>query len=120
MSGGHAIGQGHGHGQVSAECDQRWLAVALGVIVAFMVGEVVAGLLARSLALISDGAHMLTDAASLALALGAMRLAARPAAGRMTYGWKRVEILSAQANGLSVRQVSRTQSVRSGNSQPPE
>ncbi|MGV7767459.1 cation diffusion facilitator family transporter, partial [Mycobacterium kansasii] len=45
---------------------------------------------------------MLTDAASIALALWAIRLAARPAAGRMTYGWKRVEILSAQANGVTL------------------
>jgi cobalt-zinc-cadmium efflux system protein len=54
------------------------------------------------LALISDAAHMLTDAASIALALWAIRLAARPAAGRTTYGWKRVEVLSAQANGLTL------------------
>lgn len=98
MSAGH----GHGHGQASAESDQRWLAGALAVIVAFMIGEVVVGLLAGSLALLSDAAHMLTDAASIALALWAIRLAARPAAGRMTYGWKRAEILSVQANGLTL------------------
>ncbi|WP_019927965.1 cation diffusion facilitator family transporter [Nocardia sp. BMG111209] len=92
---GHAIGGG-------SDGDRRWLAAALVVIVLFMLGEVVAGFLAGSLALLSDAAHMLTDAASIALALGAMRLAARPAAGRMTFGWRRVEILSAQANGLTL------------------
>ena len=67
-----------------------------------MAAEVVVGLIAQSLALISDAAHMLTDAASIVLALIAMRLAARPARGGYTYGLKRAEILSAQANGLTL------------------
>jgi cobalt-zinc-cadmium efflux system protein len=67
-----------------------------------MAIEVVVGIFASSLALISDAAHMLTDAAALALALIAARLSARPARGNLTYGWKRVEILSAQANGLTL------------------
>jgi cobalt-zinc-cadmium efflux system protein len=92
---------GHGHG-IGAGADRRWLTVALMAIAAFMAVEVVAGIVARSLALISDAAHMLTDAAAIVLALVAMRLAARPALGRYTYGWKRAEILSAQLNGLSL------------------
>ncbi len=93
----------HGHGHVaSGDADRRWLGGALALIVAFMAGEVVIGLVAGSLALLSDAAHMLTDAASIALAIWAIRLAARPAAGRMTYGWKRAEILSAQVNGLTL------------------
>ncbi|RDI68124.1 cobalt-zinc-cadmium efflux system protein [Nocardia pseudobrasiliensis] len=96
------MGAGHEHSHATADSDRRWLAGALAVIAAFMVGEVTVGLLARSLALLSDAAHMLTDAASIVLALWAIRLAARPAAGRMTFGWKRVEILSAQANGLTL------------------
>lgn len=101
--GGAVSGEhGHAHSHASADSDQRWLAGALAGIVAFMAGEVVVGLIAKSLALLSDAAHMLTDAASIALAIWAIRLAARPAAGRMTYGWKRVEILSAQANGLTL------------------
>jgi cobalt-zinc-cadmium efflux system protein len=72
------------------------------VVVVFMAGEVIVGVVAGSLALISDAAHMLTDAASIALAVWAIRLSAKPAAGRMTYGWKRAEILSAQANGLTL------------------
>lgn len=72
------------------------------LIVGFMAGEVVVGLLSGSLALLSDAAHMLTDAASIVLALGAIRLARRPAAGRFTYGFTRVEVLSAQANGITL------------------
>src|SRR5271163_3637482 len=67
-----------------------------------MAGEVVAGLAAHSLALISDAAHMLTDAASIALVVVTARLAARPPTGRYTYGLKRAEILSAQANGITL------------------
>lgn len=96
---GHSHAHGHGH---TTDADRRWLAGALAVITAFMVGEVAVGIVARSLALISDAAHMLTDAASIALALWAIGLAARPAAGRMTYGWRRAEILSALANGLTL------------------
>jgi len=98
---GHDHGHGHGHGP-SADADRRWLGAALGLIVAFMVGEVVVGLAAGSLALISDAGHMLTDAASIVLALVAIRLAARPAQGGFTYGFKRAEILSAQANGITL------------------
>ncbi|MFC7908230.1 cation diffusion facilitator family transporter [Streptomyces nigra] len=96
--GGHA---GHSHG-VSADSDRRWLAIALALITGFMAIEVVIGVIAQSLALISDAAHMLTDAVSIVLALIAMRLAARPARGVYTYGLKRAEILSAQANGLTL------------------
>ncbi|MFF7166867.1 cation diffusion facilitator family transporter [Streptomyces sp. NPDC008086] len=96
--GGHA---GHSHG-VSADSDRRWLAIALALITGFMAIEVVIGIIAQSLALISDAAHMLTDAVSIVLALIAMRLAARPARGVYTYGLKRAEILSAQANGLTL------------------
>ena len=92
---------GHGHG-VSRDADKRWLAIALGLLLAFMAVEVVVGILARSLALISDAGHMLTDAGSIALALFAIRMAARPATGRYTFGFKRVEILSAQANGITL------------------
>jgi cobalt-zinc-cadmium efflux system protein len=98
---GHGHGHGHGHG-VNVTADRAWLSGALVLIVAFMVVEFVIGLIAGSLALISDSAHMLTDAASIVLALIAIRLAARPAGGNFTYGLRRAEILSAQANGLSL------------------
>jgi cobalt-zinc-cadmium efflux system protein len=80
----------------------RSLVLALALILAFMVVEIVAGVLASSLALLSDAGHMLTDAAALALSLAAARLASRPAHGAMTYGLGRAEILSAQANGLTL------------------
>ena len=67
-----------------------------------MVVEVTGGILAHSLALLSDSGHMLTDAAAIGLSLAAARLALRPAAGAMTYGFKRAEILSAQANGVTL------------------
>ena len=98
-----AMGQGHGHGHgVGRTADRRWLAAALALIVTFMAVEFVVGLIAGSLALISDAAHMLTDAAAIALALVAIRLAARPAQGGYTYGLRRAEILSAQANGITL------------------
>jgi cobalt-zinc-cadmium efflux system protein len=89
----------HHHHGVSPEADRRWLTAALAIIVVFMCVEVVAGVVADSLALLSDAAHMLTDAGAVALALVAARLAARPAAGRFTFGLGRAEILSAQVNG---------------------
>jgi cobalt-zinc-cadmium efflux system protein len=97
--GGHAHG-GHAHGDHAA--DENALKAALVLIVVFMAVEVAAGVIASSLALLSDAAHMLTDAAALALALVAARLASRPARGAMTYGLGRAEILSAQANGVTL------------------
>ena len=87
---------------MAPDADRRRLALALGLIVAFMVAEVVAGILADSLALLSDAAHMLTDAGALALALVAARLAARPPSGRFTFGLGRAEVLSAQLNGATL------------------
>ncbi len=97
-AGGHA---GHSHG-VSADADRGKLAIALALIVGFMLVEVVVGLVVGSLALLSDAAHMLTDAGAIALSLVAIRLAARPAKGAMTFGYKRAEILSAQFNGATL------------------
>jgi cobalt-zinc-cadmium efflux system protein len=67
-----------------------------------MVGEIVAGIIGHSLALLADAGHMLTDGVALAFALVASAMAARPAAGRWTYGYSRLEILAAQANGLTL------------------
>jgi cobalt-zinc-cadmium efflux system protein len=98
MSHSHA---GHSHG-ASADADRGKLRIALALILGFMAAEVVTGIVANSLALLSDAAHMLTDAAAIGLSLVAIRLARRPAEGRMTFGFKRVEILSAQANGITL------------------
>jgi cobalt-zinc-cadmium efflux system protein len=91
---------GHVHG--SRDADRRSLSIALGLIVGFMIAEVAAAVVASSLALLSDAAHMLTDAFALGLSLVAARLAVRPARGSMTYGLGRAEILSAQANGVTL------------------
>ncbi|HEX3715921.1 MAG TPA: cation diffusion facilitator family transporter [Trebonia sp.] len=101
MTGHQHGGHGHAHG-AAPDADWRWLAAAAGLIVAFMAGEVAAGLLAHSLALLSDAAHMLTDAAAIGLALVTARVASRPASGGYTYGLRRLEILSAQANGITL------------------
>jgi len=92
----------HGPAPGTEGAGARWLSAALALILAFMAGEVIAGLAAHSLALISDAAHMLTDAAAIGLVLITARLAARPPAGGYTYGLKRAEILSAQANGITL------------------
>jgi cobalt-zinc-cadmium efflux system protein len=84
---------GHEH-SISSNADRRYLMIALGLLVGFMVVEVVIGLLAGSLALIADAGHMLTDAGALGLALISTRLAERPSEGNLTFGLKRVEILS--------------------------
>jgi cobalt-zinc-cadmium efflux system protein len=67
-----------------------------------MAGEIVAGVVGHSLALLADAGHMLTDAAALGFALVASAMAARPAAGRWTFGYSRLEILAAQANGITL------------------
>ena len=91
----------HGHAH-AATADGRRLGLALALILGFMAVEVVVGFLASSLALLSDAAHMLTDAGAIALALAAARLAGRPAQGGFTFGLKRAEILSAQINGVTL------------------
>lgn len=92
----------HAHHAHARHADRGRLRIALGLILALMAGEVVAGIVAGSLALLSDAAHMLTDAAAIALALFAARLAERPPRGGYTYGLRRAEILSAQANGATL------------------
>jgi len=90
---------GHGHHHAA----DRWrLAGALALIAGLLVAEVAVGIVAGSLALLADAGHMLTDAAALALALVAAGVAARPPGGRWTFGFRRVEILAALANGTTL------------------
>jgi cobalt-zinc-cadmium efflux system protein len=91
----------HSHGP-SRETERSALKTALVLIVGFMLCEVVVGIVSSSLALLSDAAHMLTDAFALAMSLVAARLATRPAGGSMTFGLGRAEILSAQVNGVTL------------------
>jgi len=82
--------------------DRRSLQIALALLVGVMAIEITFGIIASSLALLADAGHMLTDALALVLAILAVGIAARPAGGRFTYGLGRVEVLSAQANGISL------------------
>ncbi len=95
-------GHDHHHHHAPQDASAARLKVALGLLLGLMAVEVAAGIAASSLALLSDAAHMLTDAGALALALVAIRLAKRPPAGAMTYGLRRTEILSAQFNGATL------------------
>lgn len=92
-----STGQDHAHSHGS----ERRLLWALLLVGGFMLVEVVGGILSGSLALLADAGHMLTDAASLALAWGASRAARRPADALRTYGYHRVQILAALINGLA-------------------
>ena len=92
---------GHSH-RVSADGDRRYLTLALGLIVGFLLFEVAVALVAHSLALLADAGHMLTDAAAVATSLVAADLAARPPTDRHTFGLHRAEILSAAGNGFTL------------------
>jgi len=89
----------HSHAHAAA---RKPLALALALIVGLMAGEVVFGVSAGSLALLADAGHMLTDAAALGLALAAASFAGRPARGRWTFGFRRLEILAAHVNGITL------------------
>lgn len=94
-------GHAHHHGTASARHRGR-LAWVLGLTLVVMAVEVVGGVLSGSFALVADAGHMLTDAAGLAVALGASVLAGLPPTARRTFGWQRAEVLAALVNGLVV------------------
>lgn len=96
---------GHSHG-VAPNANRRYLVIALLLLLTFMVVEVVVAIFSGSLALLSDAGHMLSDVGAIGASLWALQLAARPATGAWTYGWKRAEILSAAANGITLLVVS--------------
>jgi cobalt-zinc-cadmium efflux system protein len=95
----------HGPGPQSHEIDagdQGRLVAALCLIALFIAAEVVVAVLARSLALLSDAGHMLTDVAALGVSLIALRLAQRPPKGGLTFGLKRAEVLAALISGATL------------------
>jgi cobalt-zinc-cadmium efflux system protein len=98
----HSAGARSGSLGIDPAAGRKRLFLGLCLIAGFMVAEATAGLLAHSLALLSDAAHMVTDAGALVVSLIALRLADRPPAGGLTYGLKRAEILSALANGVTL------------------
>lgn len=91
-----------GHSHDYSEADRRSLIIALLLIAAFMVAEVVGGIVAGSLALLSDAGHMVADAAAIGLALVAQRMARRPYSAERTFGYRRAEVLAAMLNALSL------------------
>lgn len=103
MGAGHDHGHGHSHAPptgTAAAAYRGRLRVALSITLTVMVVEIVGGLLADSLALIADAAHMATDALGLGMALFAIHFANRPPSGNRTFGYARAEILAALANCL--------------------
>lgn len=98
MAHSHA-GHSHGGGTAAAQHKGR-LKAALALTASYMVVQAIGGLVTGSLALLADSAHMLTDAGGLALALIAIRFAERPATPQKTYGYVRLEILSALLNAV--------------------
>ena len=97
------IGHGHGHGDATSRTRLMLVLVLTGII---MVAEIVGGILSHSLALLGDAGHMLVDELSLALTLFAIIVAARPATSTKTFGYHRVEIMAALANGILLALVS--------------
>ena len=89
----------HNHSH-TAGSNQRSLSIALALTTTFLVVELFGGILTKSLALISDAAHMFTDAAALAIALAAIQIAKRAADRRRTFGYHRFEILAAAFNAV--------------------
>jgi cobalt-zinc-cadmium efflux system protein len=106
---GHRHGHEHVHGHSLSHgrdeliaLGRRRLAIVLGLTIGFMVVELVGGLLANSLALVADAGHMLSDAGAIGLSIFALWFARRPATPAKTYGYLRLEILAALANGVTL------------------
>ncbi|HEX8695481.1 MAG TPA: cation diffusion facilitator family transporter [Longimicrobium sp.] len=108
MGAGHHHHHGHGHshghhGHASAgERNRRRLTVTLVLAAAYMVAELVGGVMANSLALLADAGHMLSDVGALGLSLFAIWIAQRPATPQRTFGYYRTEILAALANAATL------------------
>ena len=104
---GHGHRHVHGHGHHDHDHDlrgasRRGLKTALILIATFMVVEVIGGVISGSLSLLADAGHMLTDAASIVLALVALHFSDLPASWERTYGYRRLEVLAALVNALSL------------------
>lgn len=93
------MGSGHSHAAQPGQ-NERPLWIALGLTTAFLIAEIIGGILTNSLALISDAAHMFTDTAALAISLAAIRIGKRPADSERTFGYYRFEILAAAFNAM--------------------
>lgn len=100
MTSAHDHNEGHHHSHGGS--NRRRLVIVLVLTVAYMIAEGIGGYLTNSLALLSDAGHMLADVASLLLTLLALWFAARPVTTKKTYGYYRIEILAALANGVAL------------------
>lgn len=100
MGAGHDHGHSHAPTGTASAAHLGRLRIALGITLTVMVVEIVGGVLADSLALVADAAHMATDALGLGMALLAIHFANRPASEQRTFGFARAEILAALANCL--------------------
>lgn len=101
--GHHHHGHSHGHSHTS---NKKALLTSFIMIAAFMVVEVIGGIMTNSLALLSDAGHMLSDAASLGLSFFAIKLGEKQVTQEKTYGYKRFEIIAAALNGITLIVVS--------------
>ena len=99
---GHSHGHGHGHSHAAGVTDERRIGWAFGIIFVFMLVEVAGGLFSGSLALLADAGHMVSDAAALGMSWAALRIGRRPADSHRSYGYQRLEVLVAFANGCSL------------------
>jgi len=106
MSAAHDHTHSHGHSHAHGSRNRTRLAWTLGLVAVYMVAEAVGGWLTGSLALLADSGHMLSDAAALGLSLFAMTMARRPRTSKRTYGYHRMEILAALANGATLVAIS--------------
>ena len=95
-------GHAHDHAAELREASRRSLIIAFVLIAGFMVAEIIGGIMSGSLALLADAGHMATDAASIALALLAVWIAARPESIERTFGYQRTEVLAAAFNAVSL------------------
>ncbi len=102
----HSHGHSHSHSHSHAGGSRSRMTWVLGLIVVYMVAEAVGGWLTHSLALLADAGHMLSDAAALGLSVFAMSMARRPRTSKQTYGYHRLEILAALANGATLVAIS--------------
>lgn len=106
MSGHHHHG-GHSHGRADpSSANLRRLGIVLGLSFAYMLAEVVGGLMSNSLALLADAGHMLSDVAAIGLSVFAMWIARKPPTPQRTFGYHRVEILAALANASTLIAIS--------------
>src|SRR5438477_9540731 len=92
----------HVHAEAEHDSHERRLLIVLALSGVYMLAEIIGGVLTGSLALLADSGHLLGDVLGLAMAVGAIRFARRPATAGKTYGFYRAEILAALINSMAL------------------